>query len=179
MTVATKNSPVPATPGKPGVYEVARPGNHCSACGRELPPGTKIMAALRETDQGFDRVDLDLDCWPSFERANLLAFWQSVVRQPTAKKQLFVDDAVLAELFERLNDVTEPAKVNFRFVLGLILMRKRLLVYESSDQQNGQELWIVRRKGSDERMPLRNPHLTESQVAEVSQQLGDILNETL
>ena len=28
--------------------------------------------------------------------------------------------------FERLVDTTEPAKLNFRFVLGLILMRKRL-----------------------------------------------------
>ena len=48
------------------------------------------------------------------------------------KKKLFVDDQVLCELFERLASATEAAKLNFRFVLGLILMRKRMIVYEST-----------------------------------------------
>jgi hypothetical protein len=174
--MATATTPAPA---KPGSYDVGRPGNHCAGCGQELAPGTPTVAALRETAIGFDRVDLELTCWPGFDRANLIAFWQTTVPHPTARKKLLVDDAVLCELFERLADATEPAKLNFRFVLGLILMRKRLLNYESSHDSNGSDFWTVRLKGRDASLQLLNPRLGEQQVAEVSTQLGDILNETL
>jgi hypothetical protein len=166
-------------PSKPGQYDVGRPGGTCRVCNQDLLPGTKIMAALRETPAGFERLNVSLDCWPRFDHADLLAFWQTIIPQHEAKKKLFVDDEVLCELFERLKDTTEPAKLNFRFVLGLILMRKRMLVYESSHDDIGQDIWTVRFKGKDERLDLLNPRLNEQQVAEVSQQLGEILNEEL
>ena len=69
--------------------------------------------------------------WAQFDKSNLLAFWQTVMPASEEKKKVFVDDEVLCTLFERLAETTEPSKVNFRFVLGLILMRKRLVIYES------------------------------------------------
>ena len=152
----------------------------CHVTGAAIEPGAKLMAALRETPAGFERLDISLDAWKDFDRKDVLAFWQTVMPSPQqAKKKLFVDDQVLCELFERLADTTEPPKLNFRFVLGLILMRKRMLIYESSRVENGQEIWKVRFKGKDAMLDLLNPRLTEQQVAEVSQQLGEILNEEL
>jgi hypothetical protein len=164
---------------KPGQYEVGRPGGKCCVCQQDLMPGTKVMAALRETPAGFERLDISLDCWPAFERGDLLAFWHTTIPLHEAKKKLFVDDQVLCELFERLKDTEEPAKLNFRFVLGLILMRKRMLVYESSREEGGRDLWTVRFRGREDRLDLLNPKLSEQQVVEVSQQLSDILNEEL
>ncbi len=162
-----------------GTIEVGRAGTRCSVCDAALPPGGKLMAALRETAEGFDRVDVCTACWETFDHAGLLAFWQASVRTSTAKPKRFVDDDVLCDLFERLADAPEPAKVNFRFVLGLILMRKRLLAYEASRAEAGRDVWVVRRRGRPDRLDLLNPHLDEQQVAEVSRQLGDILNEDL
>jgi hypothetical protein len=95
------------------------------------------------------------------------------------KKKVFVDDQVLCEIFERLAETTEPAKLNFRFVLGLILMRKRMIVYEDTRMDGEKEIWQVRFKGRDDRLDLVNPKLDEQQVMEVSQQLSEILNEEL
>jgi hypothetical protein len=166
-------------PTRPGQYEVGRPGGKCSICQQDILPGTKVMAGLRETPAGFERVDTMVECWPQVDRAQLLAFWQTVVPTHEAKKKVFVDDAVLCELFERLKDTVEESKLNFRFVLGLILMRKRMVVYESSRDEAGKDVWTVRFRGKDERLDLLNPKLTEQQVADVSQQLGEILNEEL
>jgi hypothetical protein len=58
-------------------------------------------------------------------------------------------------------------------------MRKRMIIYESSRQDQGSEIWQVRFKGKDALFDLVNPHLTEDQVGEVSQQLGEILNEEI
>ena len=99
--------------------------------------------------------------------------------RPEQKKKLFVDDAVLCELFERLSDVAEPAKVNFRFVLGLILMRKRLVIYDNTVRDGEREIWKVRMKGKQEQLDLLNPKLDEEQTREVSTQLGEILQQEL
>jgi hypothetical protein len=113
------------------------------------------------------------------DKAQLLAFWQTTVPLHEAKKKVFVDDVVLCELFERLKDTAEEPKLNFRFVLGLILMRKRMLVYESSRSEGERDIWTVRFRGKEEKLDLLNPRLSEQQVAEVSVQLGEILNEEL
>jgi hypothetical protein len=93
---------------------------------------------------------------------------------------VFVDDEVLCGLFERLAEATEPAKVNFRFVLGLILMRKRLVIYDGTRADgDGRDVWVVRLKGREDRLDLVDPKLNEQQMSEVSQQLGEILNQEL
>jgi len=86
---------------------------------------------------------------------------------------------VLCTLFERLADAAEPVKIHFRFVLGLILMRKRLVIYESARHEEGRDVWVVRMKGKEDRLDLTDPKLNEQQIAEVSQQLGQILNEEM
>lgn len=171
----------PANTGKPGAggYEVGRPHGRCHVSGNPIEPGQKFMAALRETPRGFERLDISLDCWDNFDRRDILAHWQTTMPQPEAKKRMFVDDAVLAELFERLGSAEEPSKLSFRFVLGLILMRKRMLIYETSRTEEGREIWSVRFKGRQDLLDLANPKLDEQQVAEVSQQLGEILNEEI
>jgi hypothetical protein len=169
-----------APAGKPqSGYEVSRPQGLCVVTGQVIGPDEKFMAALRETPTGFERVDVSMPAWPDFDRKDVLAFWQTTMPKHEAKKKLFVDDEVLCQLFERLADVQEPAKLNFRFVLGLILMRKRIVLYETTRQEEGRDVWVVRLKGREDRLDLVDPKLTEAQVAEVSQQLGDILHQEL
>ena len=162
-----------------GAYEVARARGQCVVCQTPIEPQQPLMAALKETPIGFERLDICLNCWPTFDKTDLIGFWKTSMPLVEQKKKLFVDDEVLCQLFERLADATEPAKLNFRFVLGLILMRKRLIVYESSRNEETREIWQVRFKGKEEIFDLLNPRLDESQVLDVSNQLGEILNEEL
>ena len=158
---------------------MARPMGTCAACGQKIEPESKFMAVLMETSAGFQRTDYCLNCWSTANREPVVAFWQTTMPRPEQKKKLFVDDTVLCELFERLADVREPAKVNFRFVLGLILMRKRLVIYETTRREGERETWAVRMKGKQEQLDLVNPRLDEAQMKEVSGQLGEILHQEL
>jgi len=163
-----------------GSYDVPRPAGVCAVSGRAIAPGEKFVAAVRETPTGLERIDVSPQAWGEFDKASLLGFWQTVMPRPEQKpKKPFVDDEVLCTLFERLADASEPAKINFRFVLGLILMRKRLVVYETTRSEEGRDVWVVRVKGREDRLDLVDPKLNEAQVTEVSQQLGEILNEEL
>jgi hypothetical protein len=168
----------PAKSQKSG-YDVPKPAGKCAASGRDIAPGEKFVAAVRETDTGLERVDVSPECWGDFDRAKLLGFWHTTMPRAEERRKLFVDDEVLCNLFERLADATEPGKINFRFMLALVLMRKRLIVYEDTRHEEGRDLWVVRMKGKDERIDLIDPKLNEQEMAEVSQQLGQILNEEL
>jgi hypothetical protein len=165
------------SPPKPGTYDMSRPGGACSVSGQPIEPGMKFFAALRDTPTGLQRIDVLPDHWESVDKQGLLGFWQTTMPRPEQKRKVFVDDAILTELFERLADATEEPKLNFRFVLGLILMRKRILAYEGSRNDAGQEIWSMKLRGREQPLDLLNPHLGEEQVADVSRQLTEILNE--
>ena len=76
----------------------------------------------------------------------------------------------------RLEDETEPVRVQFRFVLALLLMRKRILQYESSNTTDEQEVWEMRLTSDKSTHHVVNPHLTDDQIENVSQQLSAILH---
>ena len=178
MSAAAAADSKSASSPKSGTYEVARTGGKCAVSGRVIEPKEKYFALLRETPAGFERLDISAEHWEAFDKSNHLGYWQTVMPLHEQKKKVFVDDDVLCGLFERLADTAEPSKLNFRFVLGLILMRKRLLVYENSRTNDaGQEVWSMRFKGKEELLDMINPRLDEQQVKDVSTQLGEILNE--
>jgi hypothetical protein len=179
--VSTAPEPTAHPKPKPGAggYDISKPAGKCAVSGRTIEPTEKFMTALRDTPQGFQRLDVAQENWDAFDKSDLLGFWQTTMPRPEEKKKLFVDDAILVELFERLEGTDEPSRQNFRFVLGLILMRKRLVIYDTSKTDDaGREVWLMRIKGRGETtFNLINPHLREEQVADVSRQLGEILNE--
>ncbi|MDB5297457.1 MAG: hypothetical protein JWO31_3440 [Phycisphaerales bacterium] len=183
--------PVNVAPTKPGQWAVPRPAGVCAVSGRAIAPGERFVAGVRETPAGIERVDVAAEHWPSagapsaaaaaagIDPAGLLASWQTVMPRPEEKKKRFVDDAVLCTLFERLADATEPAKLNFRFVLGLILMRKRLVLYDETRREGDRDVWVVRMRGKPDTLELVDPKLNAEQTLEVSGQLGQVLNEEL
>jgi hypothetical protein len=82
---------------------------------------------------------------------------------------------MLLAFFERLATETDEEKINFRFVLTLVLMRKRLVKYDSSETVDGKEIWTVKITGRDEKAQVINPNLTEDKIEQLSEQLGQIL----
>lgn len=159
-------------------FSLARPGHTCSVTGQPIAPDEPFMAALRETAQGFERLDVKLDAWPTLPQQDILAFWRATMPKANAKKRQFVvDDAALCDLLERLEGVDVHEKQAFRFVLALILMRKRLAIYEGTKTVDGVEHWQMRLRGRNGTLSIVDAKPTEEQIAAVSTQLGEILNE--
>src|SRR5688572_23943652 len=160
-TTSPAATAAPSPSAKPGSLDVPKPGGRCAASGRTIEPGEKFIAAVRETPVGLERLDVSAEHWNNFDRAGLLAFWQTTMPASEQKKKKFVDDEVLCTLFERLADTAEPVKINFRFVLGLLLMRKRLIIYEDTRHEDGRDVWVVRLKGRNDKLDLVDPKLDE------------------
>ena len=175
-------------------WEVARTQGVCAGCGQGLEPGQEYYAGLTEQSAqdeqgkaeaveqtggtGFERMDCCLNCWQELS-PKVFCYWRTRVPRPAEKEKLLVDDGVLLNLFERLCEAQERVRVNLRFVLALILMRKRILKYERTDVQDGRELWIMGQVREETKHEVVNPQLDELQIQEVSEQLSSILRSEL
>ncbi|MEX2671571.1 MAG: hypothetical protein WD294_05610 [Phycisphaeraceae bacterium] len=112
-------------------YDVQRPSGQCAFTGEPIQPGETYMATLVEEGELFRRVDVSMAVWEQGRRPEeLFSYWQTVLPEREEKKKLFVDNEVLMDLLRRLEDAQQPQRVAFRFVLALILMRKKLLRYD-------------------------------------------------
>lgn len=162
-------------------YKVARSTGVCAASGKPLAPGTPCIATLceRAEDDGFDRKDFLLEAWEEGHRPEgLFSYWKTVVPTADAKPNLLVDDTVLMDLFERLSEETRPQRIAFRFVLALILMRKRLLKFVGREGRDEDERWLMSPKGANPDtppIPVLNPNLTDDDIRELTAQLSEIL----
>ena len=154
---------------------IGRSSGRCAATGRELTPGEPCFTALvrpevdAESGTGsgdrpvFDRLDYDPDAWPEIRSSGqlgdrLLCWWRTEVPEPGGKRHLFVDDDTLVDLFEQLDKETEAERKAFRFVLGLILLRRRRLrMVERASEGAGaeaREVWRFKLVGGGEDAPI-------------------------
>jgi hypothetical protein len=110
-------------------WEINKPLGQCCGSGRKIESGEEYYGALVESEQGLQRRDFSNEYWER-EKPPVYCFWKTKLAAPNEKKQLFVSDDMLMAFFERLAPETDPEKVSFRFVLALVLMRKRRLKYD-------------------------------------------------
>ncbi len=155
-------------------WEINKPLGQCCGTGEAIEPGQEYVGALVQSEEGLQRRDFSVDYWEE-EKPEVYCFWKTRLPQAEQKKQLFVDDEMLMAFFERLAAETERQRLEFRFVLGLILMRKRLLKYDSKRTEDGAEIWRLRVTGGKEMVDVLNPDLNEEQIARLSSQIGQIL----
>jgi hypothetical protein len=165
-------------------WDIGRSTGQCAASGEPLVAGAPCVVALieREDDPSSPLVRLDFteNGWNSPKRPKgVIAFWRATVPQPNEKRRGFVDDQTLLDLFERLGADDRPHRVRFRFVLMLLLVRKRLLRVVGTETAGGVESWHVLPKGAAEGeapMAVVNPRLDDAATREVTEQLSEVLD---
>ena len=155
-------------------WDIKRPLGQCWGTGGKIGEGQEYYAALVETAEGFERRDFCKDFWLQ-NRPEVYCYWKTKLDSAGKKRQVFVDDDMLMAFFERLATETGQERINFRFVLALILMRKRRLKYDSSRTEQGKEIWRLRLAGEKQTVEVVNPQLSEEQVEQLSSQIGEIL----
>ncbi len=159
-------------------WEINKPLGQCYGSGRKIEYGEEYFGALVEMGEELQRRDFCADYWEK-EKPSVFCYWKSKLPDPGQKKQIFVDDQMLMAFFERLENETEQEKVNFRFVLALVLMRKRRLKYDTTKVEDGKEIWRLRIVGGKQAVEVINPHLDEEQIGQLSSQIGEILQTDL
>ena len=155
-------------------WEIEKSLGQCYGTGEQFQVGQEYFAALVDTPEGFQRRDYSIEYWQD-ENPDVFCFWKTKLPDAAQKKKLFVDDEMLMAFFERLADETQQERINFRFIITLVLMRKRRLKYDSSRTENSEEIWTLKVTGQDRTVEVVNPRLTEEEIEQLSSQMSQIL----
>ena len=154
-------------------WEIKSRAHVCARTGREFQPGEIFFTMLTRNGDGFLREDLCDEAWNS-RNDNLqpFSFWKSKYEPPAPRppEPLPHDDA--ESLLRRLVSENDPTYANVRYILALMLERKRLLrPIESEDD----EMLVYEHVGTGETIVLSNPRLGFDQIPEVQREVSLLL----
>jgi len=122
-------------------YEVQRCTRHCAASGRPLNEGEEFFSVLVVEGADVRRYDYAVEAWQGAP-AGALGWWKSRIPSREAKKTQLAPGEVLLQLFTELEGVVE--KQDMRYVLSLLLVRRRILRLEETEHdQAGREVLVL------------------------------------
>jgi hypothetical protein len=126
----------------------------------------------------FRRVDLCSDCWNAEAAGEYFCFWKSEVpdeeerEKPLAKR---IDIETTYDMFRRLEGHADPAQQKFRFILALMLMRKKRLKFTGVvDSPHGEHL-VLDDKDEGVTHKVLDPGLAEDEVDSLRGQIDQLL----
>ena len=130
-----------------GDFKIGRRGGVCAACARVLAPGASASSALYRGVPGgpnaFERKDFCAACFddPS-HRGAPFSWWTAVIAPPEVKKAVF-DTGVAKEFLARLLKEDAPERASLRYLLVLLLLRKKLVKVTDQFQRDGVEVMVL------------------------------------
>ncbi len=172
----------------------------CAGTGEAMPPGTPCRSVLIPAEEDADgkraaspfrRVDVSEAAWNTGTRpAGVFSHWRSRVPDATAPRREPLDLAGLLELLTKLAEDREAdqGRSAFRFVLALLLMRRRMLRLDGTRIDGDATFWCFTRKEDPAKGPMGrwaegetievlepNPGLDDADAAAVAEQLHETL----
>jgi hypothetical protein len=157
-------------------YEIQAPARVCAATGRELNPGDRFFAVLREDAGKLVRTDYAAEAWPGAP-AGAVAFWAGKVPRADQKpRKPVVNDDVLLDCFDRLHGTADADGLNFRYVAALLLMRRKRFKFDDAARDDaGRDVLIVRDARTGAVHHVTDPRLSDEQVAAVQTEVFRVL----
>jgi hypothetical protein len=155
-------------------YDIRASSLRCVKTGRELRPGERFYSVLFERDGALVREDICAEAWQG-PPAETFSFWQSKAPPSQEPRRIVVDDEALLENLERLQEAQEPRQANFRYVIALLLTRRKRLRFDNVEYRDGREFLVLRCPKTRNVYRVLNPQLKEQQLAEVQQEVQAVL----
>ena len=154
-------------------WKFARRRDRCNACESVFEEGTRHVSALSFAGEDLARADLCLACWGARARPEEIFFWYT--RMCADRRGLRLDLPMLEQLFHRLEGRAEEPMVELRYVLCLLLMRKKRLKLVRITRDPA-ETMVVRRPRREESLPVLVRDLSAERIEELRRELAEIFD---
>ena len=153
-------------------FEVRSCSRCCADTGKALQPGEVYFSVLEVQETEAVRRDYCAEAWQKPPEESL-GWWRSRVPLKDQQPRLAPADVML-NLFAALGD--KPADTQFRYLLGLLLIRRRILKREESNRnESDQEVLTLFAPRRDERYELIVDEPNQEQAEQIQQRMIDLL----
>jgi hypothetical protein len=156
-------------------WEIRKRSDACTVTQRPFAEGEFFHTALYREKDGFRREDVCEEAWAGLpEEPRPFSFWRSKFElpPPPPPEPLAKQDA--ESLLRRLIEEGADATRNARYILALMLERKRVL--KPMPSADG-ELLVYEHAATGETFLVPDPRLSLDQVPEVQREVSALLGE--
>ena len=149
----------------------------CDASGKPFAEGEVFHTALYREGEGFLRRDLCEEAWSGLaadpQAAPPFSSWRSKFEPPAppAPEALPKDDA--EGMLRRLLESNDPAHANTRYLLAVMLERKRILRPQPSEEAT---LLVYEHSKTGETFLITDPRLSLADLAAVQEEVSALLS---
>jgi hypothetical protein len=122
-------------------FDISRCSRKCSATERDLHAGETCYSALVAEGDAVLRRDYSAEAWKGPPEGSL-GWWKSTVVDPNANRMHWAPSEVMLNYFVQLEG--NSAAEDTRYVLALLLVRKRMLRNEGAEKDaEGRETLLL------------------------------------
>jgi len=160
-------------------WKISKSSPHCHGCTVPFQLGQAYNSILIQTNEGLQRQDYCEDCFQKNRPEGVYYFWKRtlIAEADSAKRKgPVIDMDHVIEFFRRLEGETTPQKIAFRYILALMLARKKILLSEQRKRDAaGNEVQVFREKQGGQLHEVIEPALQPEEIEAVSNELGVLL----
>lgn len=154
-------------------FEIHRSRRVCCATERELQPGEAFYSVLVASGGEVVRNDYCIDAWTE-PPTDCIGWWRTEVPSPSSRKMHWAPRDVMLHYFEQLED--DEAKADTRYVLALLMVRKRILRLEHADEgDEEQDVLMVSCPKNDHEYRVQIVLPDRARAEEIEEELGKLL----
>jgi hypothetical protein len=154
-------------------YEVQRCSRCCAGSGRELAPGEGFYSVLVAEGAELRRYDYSTEMWKGPPK-EAIGWWKSQIPDPHSGQRHWAPNDVMLQFFDEL--AQQPERQEFRYVLALLLVRRRVMRLEDSlVDAEGREVMVLYcpRREAAYQVPVVMPE--QLRIEEIQQELVRLL----
>jgi len=152
-------------------YQIEANTRRCAISGRELKTGERFYSVLLEEAGKFHRKDYSSEVWQGPPQGTF-SFWTGRITASDHSRLPTIDEESLVDCFERLENETEPGRIRFRYIVALLLMRRKRFRFEEITKEGEQTILHLRCSRDRAIYRVVDPHLTDEEMATVQ---GEVL----
>ncbi len=157
-------------------WSVNRGSKICFLCERMFLEEEVYFSALYDEKNTFIRKDFCVECWGQKGDAGAFSYWKTKVPKKAETVQMYASIDVFYDLFNKMENEDDLSRINFRYVLSIYLMRKKILKLISSHKSNGNEYLVLLNVKEGKETEVLKPLLTKEEVMSVTDEIGKLVN---
>ena len=151
-------------------WRIAKRSRTCAHSGAAIETGRPFYSALIETGDLFERRDFSIDAWPEVDKTAFFSHWKNKGGEP--EKRPPVDFDRLLSFFDRLEGEEGREKRLLRYVLALVLARRRRLRLDDMSKTADGDRLVARDRRTGREIIILSPNATSEELAEAEERLG-------
>ncbi|GAX59652.1 enolase [Candidatus Scalindua japonica] len=152
-------------------------GSHaCHLCVKEFPEEEVYLSALYDENNAFIRKDFCVECWNKKDDENIFSYWKTKIPKKPEKVERYAKIDVFYDLFNKLENEKDLSRVNFRYVISLYLLRKKVLKLVSTHKSDDQEYQVLHNIREGNNTEVIKPQLSREEVLAVTDEIGKLVN---